>query len=46
MSDQTSPTGRAESHGVLAWMIHNRITPNVMMAVFLLGVAADEENKA
>ncbi len=37
MSNLKPSAGHGESHGVLAWMIHNRITPNVMMAVFLLG---------
>ncbi len=37
MSDSKPLTNQTEHHGVIAWMIHNRITPNVMMAVFLLG---------
>jgi hypothetical protein len=37
MSDSKPLTSQTEHHGVIAWMIHNRITPNVMMAVFLLG---------
>lgn len=34
MSD---PTLLSESKGPIAWMTHNRVTPNLMMVVFLLG---------
>ncbi|MHC4519671.1 MAG: efflux RND transporter permease subunit, partial [Planctomycetota bacterium] len=28
---------RQEGHGPIAWMIHNRITPNLLMFIFLVG---------
>jgi multidrug efflux pump subunit AcrB len=29
--------GRGEKGGVIRWMVHNRVTPNLLMLVFLLG---------
>ncbi|UCD49085.1 MAG: efflux RND transporter permease subunit [Phycisphaerales bacterium] len=26
-----------ENHGLIAWMVHNRITPNLLMIIFLVG---------
>lgn len=37
MTDQTQGNGGGRPRGVIAWMTHNRITPNLIMAVFLLG---------
>ena len=28
-----------ESRGPIAWMVHNRVTPNLMMLIFLIGGA-------
>ncbi|MDA0711962.1 MAG: efflux RND transporter permease subunit, partial [bacterium] len=33
MSDSPSQS----AHGPLAWMVHNRVTPNILMLVFILG---------
>ncbi|MBN2315628.1 MAG: efflux RND transporter permease subunit [Sedimentisphaerales bacterium] len=38
MSDTPAPRhDRNEKRGAIAWMTHNRITPNLMMFVFLIG---------
>ncbi len=37
MSHQKHHSDYRESHGPIGWMIHNRITPNLMMLVFLIG---------
>ena len=37
MSKQDPDLLTEEPKGVIAWMVHNRITPNLMMLVFILG---------
>ncbi len=37
MTDAGGPNGRSVHKGVIAWMAHNRITPNLMMMVLLVG---------
>jgi len=37
MTGQTQHLGSQSNRGVIAWMVHNRITPNLMMLVFLVG---------
>ena len=37
MSKQDPTLLSEEPKGVIAWMVHNRITPNLMMIVFILG---------
>ena len=37
MSKQDRTSLSEEPKGIIAWMVHNRITPNLMMIVFILG---------
>jgi multidrug efflux pump subunit AcrB len=37
MANETNHHGRIEGHGPVAWMTRNRITPNLLMFIFLIG---------
>ena len=37
MKEQHFNNTTKEPHGIISWMVHNRVTPNIMMLVFILG---------